>query len=58
MSQSSNVVEPLRAHARLWRQIALESACEETRAELEQMASECDRAAVQMTLAKADITLH
>ena len=58
MSQSSHVVEPLRAHARLWRQIALESACEETRAERERMASECDRAIAQMTPAKADMALH
>ncbi len=58
MSQSSHVVEPLRAHARLWRQIALESACDETRAELEQMASECDQAIAQMTPGKTDIALH
>jgi len=45
MSPSSQLAECLLAHARLCRQIARECWNEETAAELEKLADECDRAA-------------
>ena len=47
MPDQSKLAERLLAHARLCRQIALESAHEDTRIELERLALECDRAAAR-----------
>ena len=47
VTSPNKIADRLLAHARLCRQIALQSAHESTRIELEQMAQECDRAAAQ-----------
>lgn len=47
MSPTSQLAERLLAHARLCRQIARECWNEETAAELEKIADECDRAAAK-----------
>lgn len=46
MSHSTKFAQRLLAHARLYRQIAGESWNEKTADELEQLAQECERAAV------------
>lgn len=56
---SSTLVERLLAHARLCRQIARQCLNEETAAELEKLADECDRAAATAPrMDKPSGTLH
>ena len=50
MSPTSQLAEHLLAHALLCRQIARECLNEETAAELEKLAAECDRAAANAPL--------
>jgi hypothetical protein len=47
VSPSSKLAERLLAHARLCRQIARQTWNEQTAAELEKLAAECDRAAAK-----------
>ncbi len=59
VSPSSKLAERLLAHARLCRQIARQSWNEETAAELEKLAAECDLAAQQAPpAAERDGPLH
>jgi len=58
MSPSSKLAERLLAHARLCRQIARQSWNEQTAAELEKLAAECDLAAEQVPASEQSGPLH